>query len=75
MSTCPTVRIVSPDSPGGFKIINESDLTAEHEVWTDGEKPPGERANVSGQGNGGSGSGASGQPALSLQSGTTPKRK
>lgn len=73
MSTCPTVRIVSPDSPGGFKIINESDLTADHEVWTDGEKPLGERASVSGQDNGGPSAGASGQPALSLQSGT--KRK
>lgn len=37
MSTCPTVRVVSPSSPGGYKIINESDLGPEHEVWA-GEK-------------------------------------
>jgi hypothetical protein len=33
--TCPTVCIVSPESPGGFKVINESDLTKDHEIWTD----------------------------------------
>lgn len=35
--TCPTVRVVSPESPGGFKIINESDLAPEHELWTDAD--------------------------------------
>ena len=34
LNTVPTVRVVSPASPGGFKIINESDLTPEHEIWS-----------------------------------------
>lgn len=36
---CPTVRVVSPEAPDGFKVINESDLTAEHEIWSEGGKP------------------------------------
>lgn len=34
-STCPTVFVVSVESPGGFKIINASDLKPEHEIWSD----------------------------------------
>lgn len=33
--TVPTVKVVSPSAPGGFIVINESDLTAEHEIWTE----------------------------------------
>jgi hypothetical protein len=29
----PTVRVVSPESPDGFIVINESDLTPEHKLW------------------------------------------
>lgn len=32
--TCRTVCVVSPESPGGYKVINETDVTSEHEIWT-----------------------------------------
>jgi hypothetical protein len=36
---CPTVRVVSPvsdDNPHGFIVINESDLTDDHEIFAEG---------------------------------------
>lgn len=36
--TCPIVRVVSPESPGGYKVINESDLTPQDEIWREDEK-------------------------------------
>jgi len=39
---CPTVRVVSPvsdDNPHGYIVINESDLTDDHEVFVDGDAP------------------------------------
>jgi hypothetical protein len=36
---CPTVRVVSPvsdDNPHGFIVINESDLTDDHEIFEEG---------------------------------------
>lgn len=36
---CPTVKVVSPDSPGGHVVINESDLRDEHELWQDPNLP------------------------------------
>lgn len=30
---CPTVKIVSPESPGGYIVINESDRAPHHELW------------------------------------------
>lgn len=33
-----TVRIAAPDVPGGFIVINESDLLPEHEIY--GEEKP-----------------------------------
>lgn len=35
MFALPTVRVVNPASPDEFMIINESDLTADHELWAD----------------------------------------
>lgn len=35
---CPTVKVVSPasdDNPHGYIVINESDLTEDHEVFED----------------------------------------
>lgn len=37
--TIPTVKVVSPSAPGGHVIINERDLTPEHEIWTGEAKP------------------------------------
>lgn len=37
---CPTVKVVSPvsdDNPHGYIVINESDMTEDHEVFDDGE--------------------------------------
>lgn len=37
---CPTVSIANEDSPGGFKVINESDFDEEiHELYEDIPKP------------------------------------
>jgi hypothetical protein len=30
---CPTVRVVDDRAPGGFVVINQSDLTEDHVVW------------------------------------------
>jgi hypothetical protein len=40
--SCPTVRVVSKDAPGGYVVINESDLSNEHELWEEpkAEAPP-----------------------------------
>lgn len=38
---CPTVKVVSPvsdENPHGYIVINESDLTDDHEVFGDGAK-------------------------------------
>lgn len=35
----PTVKIANDDAPGGFVIINESDLCDHHRVWMNGEAP------------------------------------
>lgn len=35
MSSVPTVRVVAPNSPGGYIVINLSDLTNDHELWED----------------------------------------
>lgn len=35
---CPTVRVVSPvsdENPRGYIVINESDLTEDHEIFGD----------------------------------------
>jgi len=35
---CPTVRVVSPvsdDNPLGYIVINESDLTDDHQIFSD----------------------------------------
>ena len=37
---CPTVKIVSKDSPSGFKIINESDFNEEKDELFDAEEIP-----------------------------------
>lgn len=29
----PTVRVVNPDAPGGYMIINEVDLNGSHTLW------------------------------------------
>ena len=37
---CPTVRVVSPvsdENPHGYIVINESDLTEDHEIFVDGD--------------------------------------
>jgi hypothetical protein len=40
MDTCPTVHVVSADSPDGFIVINESDFDAGvHQLFGDEEKP------------------------------------
>ncbi len=31
--TLPTVKVVSPSAPGGFVIINLSDLTSDHQIF------------------------------------------
>ncbi len=36
----PTVKIVSEVAPGGYMIINESDLTDEHELYSEPTEPP-----------------------------------
>jgi hypothetical protein len=39
---CPTVKVASPvsdDNPLGYIVINESDLTEDHEVFVDGDAP------------------------------------
>jgi hypothetical protein len=38
--TLPTVKVVSPSAPGGFVIINVTDLTSDHEIFeaADAEK-------------------------------------
>ena len=44
---CPTVRVVSPvsdENPLGYIVINESDLTEDHEVFVDGTAKPVEPA-------------------------------
>ena len=33
--TCPTVRIVAYDAPGGFVVINESDLTDDMTLYSE----------------------------------------
>lgn len=40
MPTLPTVRVVSPVSPGGYIVINASDLRDDHEIWEDVEREP-----------------------------------
>jgi hypothetical protein len=39
---CKTVRVVSPDAPGGFTVINETDYKeGEHELWAPpSDNPP-----------------------------------
>jgi hypothetical protein len=40
---CPTVRVVSPvsdDNPLGYIVINESDLTDDHEVFGEVSEAP-----------------------------------
>jgi len=44
MSTCPTVKVVSKDAPGGFVIINESDRKPHHEIWTGTQAKPSPQA-------------------------------
>jgi len=37
-NTCPTVRVVSEEAPGGFKVINQGDFRdGEHKLWSDSE--------------------------------------
>jgi hypothetical protein len=39
---CPTVRVRSDESPDGYVVINESDMTDEHVLWQEpkNEKKP-----------------------------------
>lgn len=34
-----TVRVVDADVDGGFRTINESDLTADDELYVEGQEP------------------------------------
>jgi len=36
MSALPTVRVVNPNAPESFMLINEADLCDGHELWNDG---------------------------------------
>lgn len=37
---CPTVKVKSDASPDGYIVINESDLTDQHELWDEKPRKP-----------------------------------